>query len=90
LATGIVSAFHMVSFATLLADTVMRLFGKDLLVGIPKVAESTTLLVFFRDAFPQFATGLFTAISDHKRHDLACPTTKGDPEPTFIHFFQDK
>ena len=90
LATGIIPALDMVGFSALLADTAMGLFGKHFFISIPKIAEGTTVFIRFRNVLPEQATSLFATITKHKRYNLACSPTQSDPQPMFVHFFQDK
>ena len=88
LTQGVVPAFHVGGLATFLTHTAMRLLGKNLLVGFPKIAEGLTHLVLIRNLVPQAAAGFLTTIPDHEGHNLARPATNGCPQPPFSVFFQ--
>ena len=70
LTKGIVPTFHMIRLTTAFADALMPVGWKDQLIGFPKITEGPTVLIGFRNLFPQFATGGFTPIPNHKGDNL--------------------
>ena len=80
----------MVCLATPLIYAALRFLGKDLLVGLPEIAEAQAALVLVGDLVPQAATSPFAAVADHKGHNLACAATNSGPQPAFSTLFQHK
>jgi hypothetical protein len=88
LTQGVVPTFHVGRLATLLAYTAVRLFGKDLLLGLPEIAEGQAVLVRLGNLVPQAPARLLAAVTDDKGHYLACATTDRRPQLAFFALFQ--
>ena len=85
---SVVPTFHMIGLTALLANRVMRFFRKDIGIGFPKIAIGVTPFVFIWNSLPQQFTSDFTAVTDHKSHDLPGAPTHGGPQPAFVCLFE--
>ena len=52
LTQGIVPAFDMAGFSGLFANTLMGVVRENFGISVPEVAESLTVLIYFRDGLP--------------------------------------
>jgi len=80
----------MIGLPFAFANTLMGVWWKDQLVGLPQIAETLTTSVRFRNALPKNAAGILTSISNGIGDNLACPTTQHCPNPAFSPLFQHK
>jgi hypothetical protein len=76
----------MIGLPTCFANTFMRLFWENLLIGIPKIAKALTNSITFWNLLPKFSASSFAAVSNHEGYDLACAATHKGSNPTFIGF----
>ncbi len=60
------------------------------LISSPKICKAMPSLLSFWNGVPQFLTGLFAPISDCISNDLSCLSTKCNPDPCLVRFFEDK
>ena len=68
----------------------MLLCGDDLLIRLPEIRVAMRLAISCGDARPEFLASRFAAIPNHVGDDLPRVTAQGDPNPTFVDFFQHK
>src|SRR5215210_5365745 len=91
LAQSAVPALHMVGLSAVLAHRLVPIFGKDLLVALPKVAVEHSLTVTFGNTLPQFPTSLLAPVADRVSHHLAGTTpAQSQPNPAFALLFVDE
>ncbi|MCS3668034.1 hypothetical protein GGP50_002844 [Salinibacter ruber] len=62
---------------------------KNWAIGLPEVAEASSLPVTLRNPAPEPGAGFCRAVSDHKCDDLSSSTAQSDPEPPFVRTFSD-
>ena len=60
--------------------------AKYLLIRFPKVAEGSTMSVSRWYPGPQTPTAFFTTSANEVGNNLACSTTQGYPNPSFVFF----
>jgi len=84
LSQRIVPALHVSGFTRFLANLLMGLRGKSLLVGAPEIAVGAAKAVGIWNLPPQSTTGVATVIPYDKFDDLACAATHHCPKPTLI------
>jgi len=80
----------VIRLARVFANTAMRFFRKNFLVGIPEIAKSVAGPIRFWDLVPQTLASFSAMITDYKGHNLACSSAKSSPEPIFCRFDEDK
>jgi hypothetical protein len=90
LSQGVIPTFHVTGLPRFLADTAMRFFRKNFLVGFPEVTKRVTRFIRFRDQLPESATRRYASITDDMGHDLPGAPTQGGPESALFTLFQDK
>ena len=67
------------------------LLGRDnLLISLPEIRVAMRLAISGRDARPELLASRCAAIPNHVSDDLPRVTAQGDPDPTFVDFFQHK
>ena len=80
----------MIGLSTCFANTLMRLFRKDELIGFPEIAVTVATLISSWDLLPKLAASCLASITDDKRYDLASSATHDRPQPAFVPSFVDK
>ena len=90
LAQSVVPALNVGGLSRFFAHRAVSLSLKYQLISFPEVAVGATRFVVFGNAIPQSAATVSTAITDEVGHDLARPTTEGNPDPAFVDLFENK
>ena len=88
LTQGVVPPFHRGCLPSFFSHTLMGFRREDLLRGYPKITERMAMLVLIRDGLPSTKACCFAAVTNGKRHDLACPSAQCCPQPSYASFFQ--
>jgi hypothetical protein len=60
--------------------------AKYLLISFPEVAEGDTMSISDWYPRPQTPTAFFATVANEVGNNLACPTTQGYPNPSFVFF----
>jgi hypothetical protein len=90
LAQRIVPALHVTSFPAGLGRTAMPRTGEHVAISFPEITHTPTAFIRRRNASPQLATGLFTALPQGKRDNLSRPATQRRPQPALLFPCPDK
>jgi len=81
---GAVPAFNMICFPRFLSHG--GIVGKNLVVGVPVVAECAATPILGRNPLPKLLRTLRTAVPDVVGHNLPCAATERDPNPALVVF----
>ncbi len=85
LAQGVVPSLHVRGLVGLLAHALAASFGKDVGVGLPKIAVATAATVTLGYPTPKFPAGRLVApITVDECHDLPGPSAQGCPRPHLV------
>ncbi len=84
LAQGVVPALHVRGLAGLLAHALVAPFGKDVGVGLPKIAEGAATTVTLGYPAPKRPAGCFAPVAVDEGHDLPRPAAQRRPRPHLV------
>ncbi len=84
LAQSVIPSFHMGGLARLFAHRTMLFVRNNGLIGRPEISETDPGAIRLRNGLPQVLTGPLAPIPNRISHDLAGPTTQGNPDPHLL------
>lgn len=84
----VIPSLNMRCFTCFFTNRVMFLAqqAKNLLISFPEVTEGGTMSISDWYPRPQTPTAFFAAVTNEIGNHLACPTTQGYPNPSFVFF----
>ena len=84
LAQSVIPSFHMGGLPRLFAHRTMLFFRNNGLIGRPEISETDPGAIRLGNGLPQVLTGPLAPIPNRISHDLAGPTTQGNPDPHLL------
>ena len=87
---AVVPTFHVVCLPTFFANAFVRIFWKNILVGVPKITQTLARSIWFWDLLPKLSACSFASITNNTGYDLTCTTTHHSPYPAFVGSLTDK
>lgn len=84
LAQSVVPSLYVRGFAGLLAHALVASFGKDVGVGLPKVAEGAATTVALGYPAPKRPAGRLAPVTVDEGHDLPSPPAQRRPRPHLV------